>query len=228
MQLYGRQARKTEVLPYVYFYQFLSVVVMLTPRRLPLYFLAHWHRNSKGDLVRVPLEISPCTARWRIYTPVKLAECPFIGILAVGGPHIHPPPCPAKTPEAYRRIFNWLLESMDWRLANATPRRVLRDEGVIASLRHLLSGAGINPRKEPSLLLLHPSFTNFDHMAWMIDQVKNKYYPNGVDFEGTAFQQSSVCPSPKFFTDVLLQLQYTYAKSTSSSPMKRDMFVERK
>lgn len=71
---------------------------------------------------------------------------------------------------------------MDWRLANATARRVLRDEGFLGGLRRVL---GTPIGQEPLLTNLHPSLANMEHVKWLIHPIKVLRYPNGTDFEGT-------------------------------------------
>lgn len=143
--------------------------------------LGNWHRNSNGNLERGQLVSTPCHVRFRIYTPDDLNACPHIGILCVGGPHAHAAPSPHKTPLAIRGVFEDLLRSLNWRLANATPRRVLRDEVFIAGLRRVL---GLPEGHEPHLVDLHPSFANMEHVSWIISPIKDERYPHGTDFEG--------------------------------------------
>ncbi|KAJ7815996.1 hypothetical protein B0H13DRAFT_2460922 [Mycena leptocephala] len=68
--------------------------------------------------------------------------------------------CP-KTPPALLETFKSLLLDLDWKLADATPRKLMIDSGFMGSLRRAL---GWNKPFDPPLAALHPSLGNLDHV----------------------------------------------------------------
>lgn len=101
------------------------------------------------------------------------------------GPHSHPPPAPIKTPPPLAQVFRGLLTNLSWRLADATPRRILLDSGFVHGLRQVL---GWSSERTPTLSDLHPSLTNLDHVRRMINVLRDEKYPNGTGFDGNTFQ----------------------------------------
>lgn len=146
------------------------------------YSTAHWHRFPDGALRRGLLErrFSNCAADFTVLTPYDLAACPRVLIIA-RNPHSHPPPFPVKTPPPTKKLFCSLLTSMGWRLADATPRKILIDSGFMAGLRSVLKW---EREHDPSLSDLHPSLGNLDHVRRIIDHVRQEIYPEGTGFEG--------------------------------------------
>ncbi|KJA22509.1 hypothetical protein HYPSUDRAFT_215715 [Hypholoma sublateritium FD-334 SS-4] len=70
---------------------------------------------------------------------------------------------------------------MDWKLADATPRKIMIDSGFMNGLRdHLKWKLTI----EPSLSDLHPSLGNSDHTRRIINELRLKLFPKGTGFEG--------------------------------------------
>lgn len=142
---------------------------------------AYWHRQS-GKLARGVLqrEKGNCPATFDIYTPYYLFDCPHVAIIC-RNPHSHPNPHPAKTPPALLETFKSLLLDLDWKLADATPQKLMIDSGFVGSLRRAL---GWNKPFDPPLAALHPSLGNLDHVRRYIDELRHVLFPEGTGFEG--------------------------------------------
>lgn len=143
--------------------------------------IAHWHRDSQGILQRgemIPTE--DCSTRFDMFTPNDLHQCPFVVIVSTN-PHSHTLPQPTKTPATIRAIFESLLTPLDWRLADATPRRILLDHSFMQNLRDIL---GWKNHQDPGLGDLHPSLANYDHAARLIDNLRDEKYPAGTGLQG--------------------------------------------
>ncbi|KAJ6517779.1 hypothetical protein DFH09DRAFT_1098682 [Mycena vulgaris] len=121
----------------------------------------HWHRDS-GKLTRDVLQrfSGNCTAKFDIYTPDDLFDCPQI-IVICRNPHSHQPPHPVKTPPPLLEVFRSLLLDLDWKLADVTPRKLMIDFGFIANFRRRF---GWNKPFDPPLAALHPSLGSLDHV----------------------------------------------------------------
>jgi len=126
----------------------------------------------------------PCNAKFIIYTPYNLASCPQVLIVCTGN-HSHPPPAPVKTPQATRAIFYDLLLTLSWKLADATPRRILLDSAFIQALRDHL---GWKHSRNPTLSDLHPSLGNSDHARRLINTLRLAQFPSGTGFEGMLYR----------------------------------------
>ncbi|KAJ7493180.1 hypothetical protein B0H11DRAFT_2277283 [Mycena galericulata] len=142
----------------------------------------YWHRSSSGKLNRGILERwkHNCTSTFNIYTPDDLEDCPFVLIICQN-PHSHPPPSPVKTPPPLLQIFRSLLLDLDWKLADATPRKIVVESGFMFGLRQHL---GWNRPSDPPLSELHPSLGNLDHVRRYIDALRKLLYPEGTGLEG--------------------------------------------
>ncbi|KAF8590817.1 hypothetical protein K439DRAFT_1657169 [Ramaria rubella] len=140
-----------------------------------------WHRTADGTLTRGLLSrTESCPARFEFYYPYNLDRCPAI-LLVCHNPHSHADPFPAQTPQAVMDIFNNLLAHLDWKLADASPRRILLDSSFMAGLRRVLGWEGLC---DPTLSDLHPSLGNSDHTARLINKLRYQHYPHGTGFEG--------------------------------------------
>jgi hypothetical protein len=73
------------------------------------------------------------------------------------------------------------LLDLDWKLADATPRKLMIDSGFMAGLRRAL---GWNKPFDPPLAALHPSLGNLDHVRRYIDELRGVLFPSGTGFEG--------------------------------------------
>ncbi|KAF8955028.1 hypothetical protein BDZ97DRAFT_1634183, partial [Flammula alnicola] len=141
----------------------------------------NWHRYADGTLARGLLNRSSnCKTKFTIYTPNDISICPRIVILSQG-PHSHPDPFPVKTPPPVVELLDSLLLELDWKLADATPHKILLDSGFIIGLRRHLRWTEIS---DPSLSDLHPSLGNADRVRRHILQLRKLYFPKGTGFEG--------------------------------------------
>ena len=144
-------------------------------------WLALWHRGEDGVLRRGSLRLSTsCNVKFDIYTPYDLTTCPSV-VLFSRGVHSHSDPFPTKTPPPILDVFTNLLLELDWKLADATPRKLMIDAGFISSLRKHLQWS---QPCDPSFSDLHPSLGNLDHVRRHITQLRKTWFPKGTDFEG--------------------------------------------
>ena len=70
---------------------------------------------------------------------------------------------------------------MGWKLADATPRRIMVDSGFIQGLRAYLNW---NHIFDPTISDLHPSFGNSDHARRYINKLRLEFFPEGTGFKG--------------------------------------------
>lgn len=171
-------------------------------------FTAYWHRDEDNKLRRgILLQGSQkCTTSYDIYIPNNLHDCPHVVILSTN-PHNHPPSLPIKTPPQIVDCFESLLSCLEWKLADATPRRLALDSGFIYGLRHAL--AWPHHERDPSPHDLHPSLGNLDHLRRLINVSRLSKFPHGTGFYGILYHlRFSSCYSPP-----LLQVQKTLSAS---------------
>jgi hypothetical protein len=142
----------------------------------------HWHRSKSGTLERGVLERTKgnWSATFNIYTPSDLDDCPQI-IIICRNPHSHANADPVKTLPPLLEIFRSLLLDLDWKLADATPQKLMLDSGFIAAFRRIL---GWSKRFDPPLDALHPSLGTLDHVRCYINELQHVLFPNGTGFEG--------------------------------------------
>ncbi|KAJ7649214.1 hypothetical protein B0H17DRAFT_1270949 [Mycena rosella] len=142
---------------------------------------AYWHRTS-GKLARGVLQRSKgnCTTTFNIYTPYDLFDCPYV-VVTCRNPHSHSLPPSVKTPPPLLEVFRSLLIELEWKLADATPRKLMIDSGFMGSLSRAL---GWNKPFDPPLAALHPSFGNLDHVRRYIDELRHVLFPSATGFEG--------------------------------------------
>ncbi|KAF7969562.1 hypothetical protein HWV62_26919 [Athelia sp. TMB] len=145
-------------------------------------YCSNWHRNSDGELQQGVLRrwSNSCPTIYDIYVPQDLHACPQVVVVS-RHPHSHPPPLPVKTPGAFVELFKSLLLELDWKLADATPRRILLDSAFMAGLRRKMEWTG---RRDPVLSDLHPSLGNLDHVRRYINALRAEHFPAGTGFEG--------------------------------------------
>ncbi|KAI0054384.1 hypothetical protein BV25DRAFT_1949705 [Artomyces pyxidatus] len=144
----------------------------------------YWHRSKDGILMKGELDQATiCSAVFDIYIPHEdyRVLCPFV-VISCRNPHSHPPPVPTKTPRPILDALFSMLEAMQWRLADATPRKIMLDTGFVLGLRQHLAW---NMTRDPSLCDLHPSLGNQDHVTRIIDSLRKVRYPSGTDFAGS-------------------------------------------
>lgn len=155
-----------------------------------------WHRNSEGILHRGTMTFTnTCKCCFEIFVPNNLVQCPYILIVS-RHPHSHNNPPRTKTPETIRQVFCSLLEPLGWRLADATPCRLLLDNTFIHGLRQVLEWIEL---RDPGLSDLHPSLVNYDHAARLIDCLRYENYPEGTGIEGNTRIYLSYFVSIRFY-----------------------------
>lgn len=147
-----------------------------------VYKTAHWHRDSDGELHRGTLRrwAHQCNAKFSIYVPDDLVACPWIVVICTN-PHSHPPPLPISTPPPILALLKSLLLDLGWRLADATPRKIVLDSAFMACFREHLGWNGI---RDPVLSDLHPSLGNLDHVRRIINGLRKDYFVDGTGFSG--------------------------------------------
>ena len=121
-----------------------------------------------------------CRTKFQIYIPYNLVACPRV-LVVCRSPHSHPDPAPIKTPPTILHVFRELLLALDWKLADATPRRIYLDSGFIQGLRRHLDWKS---ERDPCLSDLHPSLGNLDHVYRQINKLRSERFPAGTGFEG--------------------------------------------
>ncbi|KAJ7210349.1 hypothetical protein GGX14DRAFT_363314, partial [Mycena pura] len=138
------------------------------------------HRDVSGNLDNPALIRQSCDCKFLVYEPYPeyAQQCPWV-LMVCRGVHSHPIPLPTKTPPRVRDVVFTLLERLDYDLADLTPRRFLRHPSTTSYLRELL------PHDEaPTLLDLHPSLGNRDHIRSYIVQVQRTLFPDGTGWDG--------------------------------------------
>lgn len=145
--------------------------------------IAQWHRFPDGRLDRGELHRDvKCNTVFEIFTPYPVDLIKNRQILIVcRNPHSHPPPAPVKTPPVYLNILKSILLEMRWKLADATPRRILLDTGFMTKLR---SELGWSHARDPLLTNLHYSFANMDHVLRIILDLRGTFFACGTGFAG--------------------------------------------
>ncbi|KAF8997410.1 hypothetical protein BDQ17DRAFT_1429090 [Cyathus striatus] len=144
----------------------------------------YWHRDSSGKLRRGTLKKlqNKCLVKYSIYTPNDLFLCPQIVIISYGV-HSHPPPLPVNTPPPIRALFSSMLQKLGWKLADATPRKIMMESAFISSLRKHINWPK-DSVVDPPLSALHASLGNLDHVHRLIDTLRRDHYPGGTGFSG--------------------------------------------
>ncbi|KAF8587967.1 hypothetical protein K439DRAFT_1652094 [Ramaria rubella] len=133
-----------------------------------------WHRDSHRILTRgIMVHMKKCPAVFEFYYPYNLNSCPYV-LLVCQNPHSH-------TPQAILDVFNSLLKDLGWKLADATPWRIILDSAFVNGLRHALGWVQLC---DSTLGDLHPSLSNADHAAQMINKLRDRHYPQGTGLEG--------------------------------------------
>ncbi|KAK7005533.1 hypothetical protein R3P38DRAFT_3326482 [Favolaschia claudopus] len=136
--------------------------------------LCREYRNLAEKLARGVLQRprNNCTARFDIYTPYDLNDCPQVVEILTE--------YPVKTPPALLEIFRTLLLELDCKLADMTPRKLMLDSGFIGNLRRALCWS--RPF-DPPLSALHPSLGDLDHVRRYIDELRHTLFPARTGFE---------------------------------------------
>lgn len=90
---------------------------------------------------------------------------------------------PVKTPPPILHCFESLLLNLEWKLVDATPRRIMLDFGFMNGLRRVL-GWSLSWDHDPTLQDLHPSLGNLDLVWQRINVLHNTRFPDGTGFDG--------------------------------------------
>lgn len=124
----------------------------------------------------------PCSSTFRIYEPHEefRAICPQVLVICQGN-HPHFIPLPSKTPPSIRATILKLLEALGPDLPDTTPRRFLRHPITRTFLLQRFPGI-----QEPTLMDLHVSLANREHLRSYIVQAVQEFYPKGTGWEGNA------------------------------------------
>ena len=101
-----------------------------------------------------------------VYVPADLHDCPYVLVLSTN-PHNHVLPLPIKMPPQIVDCLESLLLRLEWKLADATPRRLALDSGFMLGLSHALGWSYCE--RDPSPQDLHPSLGNLDHLRQLIN-----------------------------------------------------------
>ncbi|KAF6760962.1 hypothetical protein DFP72DRAFT_804707 [Ephemerocybe angulata] len=138
------------------------------------------HRDSDGKLVMAPMLRITCDVKIRVYRPIveSRPQCPRILVVS-DGVHTHPIPGLSRTPPQVVDQILGLLRSMIEDIFDMTTRRFNRHPVVLAFLRNKFPDSS-----SPSLLDLHPSLANQDHIRNWIDQVIQECFPHGTGWKG--------------------------------------------
>ena len=132
-----------------------------------------------------------CSALFDIFTPDEKTLVRSKQILIVcRNTHMHPQPTRTKTPPVYLAILKSLLTKLDYKLADATARRIMLDSGFMNGLRMEL---GWIHARNPVLADLHPSLANMDRVKRIILEVRKAHFPHGTGFEGMTCHNNSTC-----------------------------------
>ncbi|KAF8975638.1 hypothetical protein BDQ17DRAFT_1267859 [Cyathus striatus] len=153
-----------------------------------------WHRSQEGKLHRGALRLKlDCEVSYVIYTPYNLFACPQVVIIS-RSIHSHAPPPRIKTPPPIEDIFTSMLIKLGWKLADATPRKIMTESGFMDSLREYL---GHDSPVDPPLSALHPSLGNYDHVRRIINSLRKVEYPCGTGFLGAELLAQKHADLPK-------------------------------
>ncbi|KAJ6453265.1 hypothetical protein DFH09DRAFT_964017 [Mycena vulgaris] len=138
------------------------------------------HRDETGNLALLPMKHLECRSKFRVFEPFEefRNECSWV-LVVCHGAHTHPIPLPMKTPPHVRDEIFELLKTLDHDLPDLTPRRFLRHPATDAFLRKRLPGV-----LSPTLLDLHSSFGNRDHIRAYILQAQENIFPKGTGWDG--------------------------------------------
>ncbi|KIJ52695.1 hypothetical protein M422DRAFT_243475 [Sphaerobolus stellatus SS14] len=120
------------------------------------------HRDEDGNLTTLQLERTFCESHLLVYIPTEefLSICPYILLVCVG-PHEHPIPIPSKTPPNIKAEVLHMVRLMDLDIADLLP-----------------------DIENPTLIDLHSSLANKDHLRVYVNQIKSDVFPFGTDWRG--------------------------------------------
>ncbi|KIJ33839.1 hypothetical protein M422DRAFT_182788 [Sphaerobolus stellatus SS14] len=169
------------------------------------------HRDEEGNLTTLQLERTFCNSRLLLYIPTEdfISVCPYILVVCVG-PHEHPIPIPSKTPPTIKEQVLDMVRRMDLDIADATPRRMMRHPAVYTRIRELCPDM-----ENPTLIDIHPSLANKDHLRVYVNQIKSDIYPEGTDWNGVRHYKE-LQDKKKSFEDHYVRFIGTFSKVDGS------------
>ncbi|KAF9512727.1 hypothetical protein BS47DRAFT_1393891 [Hydnum rufescens UP504] len=128
----------------------------------------------------------------RLIVPIDLSSCPTI-LMLCSGPHTHPIPTPTSAPNTELQILSQLLLWTGENLAGMTARGAQHDIIINRLLGLLLPDIS-----EPGLGDLHVSFYNKSYLGRMIQNVKDKVFPDGNGWKGlVAYEKHQSVDGPE-------------------------------
>ncbi|KAK7022633.1 hypothetical protein R3P38DRAFT_3196030 [Favolaschia claudopus] len=138
------------------------------------------HRDDAGRLVQLPMKNLSCTVKFTLYEPLLefRQNCPYV-LLVCKGEHPHPIPLLTKTPPRIQDDLLVVLKSLDGDLADLTPRRFLRHPVLRAYLQQRFPQL-----PNPTLIDLHTSLANREHLRVYIKSAKVNLFPEGTGWKG--------------------------------------------
>lgn len=138
------------------------------------------HRDANGNITIAELIHLECRSRFRVYQPLKehRSSCPWV-LITCHGEHTHPIPLPTKTPPPIKETIFDILRSLSHNLPDLTPRRFLRHSATNAFLRSKFPDI-----PNPTIIDLHPSLGNRDHLRSFISAVQKEQFPMGTGWDG--------------------------------------------
>ncbi|KAK0492454.1 hypothetical protein EDD18DRAFT_1108843 [Armillaria luteobubalina] len=101
-------------------------------------------------------------------------------------PHTHPIPLPTTTPVQIKAEIKALICSLEHELADMTPRRFCRHPAVINRVKELCPAV-----EEPTVVHLHPSLANLDHIASYIHTEVKAALPHGTGWDDMSEMRST-------------------------------------
>ncbi|KAF7372822.1 hypothetical protein MSAN_00488200 [Mycena sanguinolenta] len=178
----------------------------------------HEHRDENGNLALLEMQHLECKSKFRIFEPFEEQReiCPYI-LVVCHGAHTHPIPLPTKTSPGIRDEIFARLSTLDHDLPDLTPRRFLRHPTTNVFLQKRLPGV-INP----TLLDLHSSLGNCDHIRTYILQAQENIFPDGTGWEGLLYlkkQQDEQLPPEEAYIRYLAEIP---AVGITSDPSEDD------
>ncbi|KAG6819294.1 hypothetical protein H0H93_013296 [Arthromyces matolae] len=138
------------------------------------------HRDERGNLYQPELLSLSCDVKVRCLIPLPKYRiiCPWI-LITLKGVHHHPVPLPQKTPSRIRAEVLQLLRSISEDLPDLTPRRFIRHPVCKTYLTSKFPNILL-----PTLIDLHVSLANREHLQGYIDITKRDIYPEGTGWKG--------------------------------------------
>ncbi|KIJ53133.1 hypothetical protein M422DRAFT_42920 [Sphaerobolus stellatus SS14] len=131
------------------------------------------HRDEEGSLTTLQLERTFCNSHLLLYIPTEdfISVCPYILV----------------TPPIIKEQVLDMVRHMDLDIADVTPRRMMQHPAVYTRIRELCPDM-----ENPTLIDIHPSLANKDHLRVYVNQIKSDIYPEGTDWNGVRHYKSDI------------------------------------